>query len=273
MTGTSPQAHKDAADDRVLIERRGATSILTLNRPDKLNPIDWDTIRSLRAAVVALGDAPEPRVVVVTGAGRAFSAGGDLEGYIGLYRDPPRFRDFLEDFFALLDEIERSPRIWIAAVNGHCVAGGLELALACDIVIAAREAKIADGHLNFGQLPGAGGSQRLPRAIGALRAKQLILTGTQIDGVEAERIGLASLAVPRAELLATALELAERMQEKSPLGLAEAKRLVNDGAELDLAQALRMEIERVHRYATSSHDAMEGLLAFRDKRKPRFEGR
>src|SRR5690606_34596990 len=123
------------------------------------------------------------------------------------------------------------------------------------------------------QLPGAGGSQRLPRAIGAQRAKRLILTGAQIDGVEAERIGLAALAVPRADLMATALELADRLQEKSALGLAEAKRLVNDGADLDLAQALRLEIERVHRYATASHDALEGLMAFRDKRKPRFEGR
>ncbi|MDF3075018.1 MAG: enoyl-CoA hydratase [Alphaproteobacteria bacterium] len=272
MTSIPSQVQKDAADERVVVERRGATAILTLNRPDKLNPIDWATIRALRASIASMRDEPELRIVVVTGAGRAFSAGGDLDGYVDLYRDPPRFQAFLDDFFAMLDEIERSPRIWIAAVNGHCVAGGLELALACDIVIAAREAKLADGHLNFGQLPGAGGSQRLPRAIGALRAKHMILTGAQIDGIEAERIGLAALAVPHADLMTATLALAECMQEKSPHGLAEAKRLVNDGADLELAQALRMEVERVHRYATTSHDAMEGLMAFRDKRKPRFEG-
>ncbi|MGE0153640.1 MAG: enoyl-CoA hydratase/isomerase family protein [Reyranellaceae bacterium] len=274
MTETSSQAQNGGfGDDRVLVERHGAFAVLTLNRPDKLNPIDWATIRALRAAIAAMGSAPEPRIVLLTGAGRAFSAGGDLDGYVGLYRDPPRFQAFLDDFRAMLEEIEQSPRIWIAAINGHCVAGGLELALACDIVIAASEARIADGHLNFGQLPGAGGSQRLPRAIGALRAKRLILTGAEIDGTEAERIGLASLVVPRGELMTAALQLAERMCDKSPLGLAQAKRLVNDGADLDLAQALRLEIERVHRYAIASHDATEGLMAFRDKRAPRFEGR
>ncbi len=273
-TGQFPQVSTAAPpDERVLVEWRDALAVVTLNRPDKLNPIDWATIRALRAAADALETEPGLRAVIVTGAGNAFSAGGDLDGYVDLYRDPPRFQAFLDDFFALLDRIERSSRIWIAAINGHCVAGGLELALACDIVIAAREAQIADGHLNFGQLPGAGGSQRLPRAIGALRAKRLILTGARIDGVEAERIGLASLTVPRAELMTATLQLAERMRDKSPLGLAEAKRLVNDGADLELAQALRMEIRRVHRYATTSHDATEGLMAFRDKRRPAFEGR
>jgi enoyl-CoA hydratase len=259
--------------DRVLYEARGCARILTLNRPDKLNPLDWKSVRALRDAFTRADTDPQCRVVIVTGAGKSFSAGGDLDGYIDLYRLPAEFQAFLEDFFALLQAMERSTRVVIAAVNGHCVAGGLEVALACDLVVVAREARIADGHLNFGQLPGAGGSQRLPRAIGALRAKHLILTGQGIDGVEAERIGLASLAVPRAELMDTVLKLAEELAKKSALGLAMAKRLVDDGASLSLNEALRMEIERVHRYATQSHDAMEGLLAFRDKRDPAFKGR
>lgn len=259
--------------ERVLYEAQGNTRILTLNRPDKLNPLDWHSVKALTAAVHRAEADPQCRLVVITGAGKAFSAGGDLEGYIGLYRRPADFQAFLDDFFILLDTIERSARIFIAAVNGHCVAGGLELALACDVVVAAREARIADGHLNFGQLPGAGGSQRLPRAIGALRAKYLILTGRGIDGVEAERLSLASLAVPRAELMATVLALAGEMSGKSALGLAMAKRLVDDGMALPLQAALRMEIERVHGYATRSHDAMEGLMAFREKRDPAFEGR
>lgn len=259
--------------DRVLCEAQGCVRILTLNRPDKFNPLDWQSVKALTAALRRAEDDVQCRIVIVTGAGKAFSAGGDLEGYIGLYQRPEDFQSFLDDFFVLLDTIERSSRVVIAAVNGHCVAGGLELALACDVVVVAREARIADGHLNFGQLPGAGGSQRLPRAIGALRAKYLILTGRAIDGVEAERIGLASLAVPHAELMATVLALAADMAGKSALGLAMAKRLVDDGMALPLDAALRMEIERVHGYATRSHDAMEGLMAFREKRTPAFEGR
>ncbi|MCC7273774.1 MAG: enoyl-CoA hydratase/isomerase family protein, partial [Alphaproteobacteria bacterium] len=213
---------------------------------------------------------PAVRAVVVTGEGRAFSAGGDLEGYLTLYRDPAGFRAFLDDFWALLDAIERAPKIFVAAINGFCVAGGLELMLACDLAIAAREAKIGDGHLNFGQLPGAGGSQRLPRAIGVPRAKLLMLTGRLIDGVEAERIGLVAESVPLAELQAHVDALIATLLEKSPDGLAGMKRLVDDGMRGSLEAGLRMEIDYVHRWATTHPDAVEGLVAFKEKRRPRF---
>ena len=161
---------------------------------------------------------PDIVAVVITRRGRSFSAGGDLEGYLRLYRHPDEFSAFLDDFFQMLNAIEALSKIYIAAINGVCVAGGLELLLACDLVIAADSARIGDGHLNFGQLPGAGGSQRLPRAIGLLRAKHL-----------------------------TNLTLTT-----------------------DLATGLRREIEFVHRYATTEPDATEGLLAFKEKRKPVF---
>ena len=163
--------------------------------------------------------------------------------------------------------------MFVAEVNGFCVAGGLELMLACDLAVASEDARIGDGHLNFGQLPGAGGSQRLPRAIGATRAKQLIYTGRLIDGREAERIGLVAEAVPSDALAATVDTLIETMLEKSPLGLARAKLLVNEGMRCDLAAALELEIDLVHDYATTSEDAIEGLMAFKDKRKPKFTGR
>ena len=160
----------------------------------------------------------------------------------------------------------------MAVIEGYCVAGGLELLLACDIVVAAESARIGDAHVNFGQLPGAGGSQRLPRTIGPLAAKLLMLTGDIIAAREAERIGLVSTVAPDAELDARVGALIERVLAASPAGLAGAKHLVNQGMRLDLDAALAMERDYVHRYATTEPDATEGLLAFQQKRRPRFAG-
>jgi enoyl-CoA hydratase len=173
----------------------------------------------------------------------------------------------------MLDAIERSEKIYIAAVNGVCVAGGLELLLACDLAIAADSARIGDGHLNFGQLPGAGGSQRLPRAIGLLRAKHLILSGRLLTAAEAERIGLLGDVVPADELDAAALRTVDGLVEKSPVGVRGAKHLANLALTLPLAEGLKYEMDYVHNYATTVTDATEGLIAFRDKRKPAFTGR
>ncbi len=243
---------------------------LTLARPERLNPLDWPTIRELRVAVAEIDAKAGIDAVVITGSGRSFSAGGDLEGYLQLYRDPDRFAAFLDDFFKLLDAIEASNKIYIAAVNGVCVAGGLELLLACDLVVAAASARIGDGHLNFGQLPGAGGSQRLPRAIGLLRAKHLILTGALLSATEAERIGLVNEVVADDQLEAAVERLIVGLSEKSRVGLRGAKHLANLTLTKDLASGLREEMQFVHRYATTEPDATEGLLAFRDKRKPVF---
>lgn len=243
---------------------------LTLARPDRLNPLDWPTIREMRVAVAEIEERAGIDAVVITGRGRSFSAGGDLEGYLHLYRDPDKFATFLDDFFQLLCAIEASNKIYIAAVNGVCVAGGLELLLACDLAIAATSARIGDGHLNFGQLPGAGGSQRLPRAIGLLRAKHLILTGALLSAAEAERIGLVNDVVADDELESSVEKLIGRLAEKSRVGLRGAKHLVNLTLTKDLAGGLREEMDFVHRYATTEPDATEGLLAFKDKRKPIF---
>lgn len=255
---------------RVLLEREPPLARLTLNRPDKLNPLDWETVKRLLAAVRELEAEREIAVVVLTGAGRAFSAGGDLEGYLSLYSSPVDFRRFLNDFAALNAAIEASAKIYVAAVNGPAVAGGLELMLACDLVLLAESATLADGHLKFGQLPGAGGSQRLPRAIGRLRANQLILLGETIDAREAERIGLANKVVPDAALLAEARALALRLAANSRAGLRGAKKLVNQGLALPFEQGLELERRFVHGYATTEPDAREGLIAFREKRPPRF---
>jgi enoyl-CoA hydratase/carnithine racemase len=255
--------------ENITIERQGAAFKVTLARAEKLNPIDWATIRELRRAIAEI-EKTDCLAAIVTGSGRSFSAGGDLDGYIALYRDPTRFRQFLDDFFAMLDEIERSAKIYIAAVNGVCVAGGLELLLACDLSVAADTAKIGDGHLNFGQLPGAGGSQRLPHAIGLLRAKHMILTGKLLTAAEAERIGLIGEVVPAAELDAAAMAYVTALTEKSPVGVRGAKHLTNLTLTVPMEQGLKVEMDYVHNYATTEPDATEGLIAFRDKRKPAF---
>jgi enoyl-CoA hydratase len=259
----------DQPYQNIAVARDGPAAFITLSRPEKLNPIDWATIRELTRAIAEI-EATDCLAVIVTGSGRSFSAGGDLDGYIGLYQNMDRFRQFLDDFFAMLDAIERSQKIYIAAVNGVCVAGGLELLLACDLVVAADTARIGDGHLNFGQLPGAGGSQRLPRAIGLLRAKHLILTGKLLSAVEAERIGLVGEVVPAADLPATAMRYVTDMAEKSPVGIRGVKHLTNLTLTMGLEQGLEYELAYVHRYATEEPDATEGLIAFKDKRKPVF---
>ncbi|CAH0351257.1 MAG: enoyl-CoA hydratase/isomerase family protein [Pseudomonadota bacterium] len=246
------------------------TAYLTLARPDKLNPLDWSTVKELKAAVAEIEARPAINFVLLTGEGRSFSAGGDLDGYIRLYQKPAEFQAFLDDFYVMLTSIERARAIWIAAVNGVCVAGGIELLLACDMGIASESAKIGDGHLNFGQLPGAGGSQRLPRAIGLLRAKHLILTGELLDAKAAEKWGLVTKVVPDAELVEAAKDWITAMAAKSAVGLAGAKRLANMTLDTPYEEGLRQEIAFVHRYATTEADATEGLLAFKEKRAPRF---
>ena len=245
---------------------------ITLNRPKQRNPLDWSTVVALRAAVKQFEADSSVQVVIVRGSGGNFSAGGDLKGYVSLYRNKQDFRQFLEDFYQLFEAMENSAKIYVAVIDGYCVAGGLELLLACDVVVAAHSANIGDGHVNFGQLPGAGGSQRLPRAIGPMRARYLMTTGELINATEAERIGLVSKVVADEELDAFVGQLGRRLASNSPLGLQGMKHLVNHGLRGDLNSGLRMEIDYVHDYATNSNDATEGLIAFGEKRKPLFTG-
>ena len=252
---------------RVVID--GDLARVTLARGDKMNPLDWATVKELQAAITEI-EASSARFVILTGDGRSFSAGGDLEGYLKLYRDPAAFQQFLDDFYAMLCGIEQARAIWVAAVNGVAVAGGIELLLACDMAIAGASAKIGDGHLNFGQLPGAGGSQRLPRAIGLLRAKHLMLTGELLDAETCERWGLVTKVVPDAELIAAAEAWVAGLASKSAVGLAGAKYLANLTLDLDYQAGLKAEIAFVHHYATTEPDATEGLVAFKEKRPPRF---
>jgi enoyl-CoA hydratase len=252
----------------------GATvRLLTLQRGEQRNPIDAATVVRLRSLLTEADEDDKVRAVVVTGEPPAFSAGGDLRGYLSLYEDEPAFRAFLEGFSAVCHLLERGRFTSAAMVNGACVAGGLELALACDIVVASTTAKIGDGHLGFGQLPGAGGSQRLCRAIGLQKAKELLLTGRLLSGEEAAAIGLVTRAVAADDLHDATLALVAETVRHSPLAVARMKELIALSQESHRQDGLEAEIDLVSNYATTSQDAVEGLHAFVERRAPRWTGR
>ncbi|WP_411816367.1 enoyl-CoA hydratase/isomerase family protein [Hyphococcus sp. DH-69] len=256
--------------ENIKLSIAGRRANITLARPDKLNPLDWSTVRELKRVTKQIDANEDISFVVITGEGRSFSAGGDLDGYLHLYRHPEEFAAFLADFYDMLVTIEQSPKIYIAAINGICVAGGLELLLACDLVIAPESARIGDAHLNFGQLPGAGGSQRLPRAVGMLRAKYLMMTGVLISAQTAAEYGLVSLVVADDDFTKEIDALVDNLSAKSVIGLRGMKTLSAMSEQLSLEEGLKQEIEYVHRYATTERDATEGLVAFKEKRQPKF---
>ena len=250
-------------------------AIVRLNRPDSLNAIDSAMIRALDEAIDEIDADAAVRSVLVTGAGRAFSAGGDLKGYVELQKDPVAFPKFVGDLHRAFGRLRTLRVPVIALVNGVTAAGGLELLLNCDFTIVARSARIGDGHLNFGQMGGGGVLTLLPRAIGREKAMELLFTGRFLDADECVAWGLANRVVDDDQLLATGLELAKGIAEKSPLAVANAKEVLHavwaDNGSVDAG--LRFELERDVYYCLTSHDAPEGLQAFAEKRTPRFEGR
>ena len=247
---------------------------IALNRPDELNAMSWEMIRAFDAAVSRADDDRSVRTVLVTGRGRAFSAGGDLKGYLELQRDPSRFPEFVSELHEAFGRLRRLRVPVVALVNGVTAAGGLELLLNCDFAIAARSARIGDGHLNFGQMGGGGVLTLLSRMIGIQRAVELVMSGKFLDASAAAEWGLVSRVVPDDELLAAGTEFAVSVAAKSPLAVANAKQMMNhiwtEG--LSVPAGLQVEKERNSYYCLTSQDATEGLLAFRDKRTPRFTG-
>jgi enoyl-CoA hydratase/carnithine racemase len=250
-------------------------SLVTLSRPDSLNAIDWDMVRELDAVLDGLAAREGLCCVLLTGAGRAFSAGGDLKSYIELQRDAVAFPRFVADIHRVFGRWRDLPVPVVALVNGVTAAGGLELLLNCDFALVARCARIGDGHLNFGQMGGGGVLTLLPRVVGLQRASELIFSGRFLNADEAVEWGLAVRCVEDEALLESGLDFARQVAAKSPLALANAKAVLQGlwAANGDLASGLRLELERNSAYCLTSEDAPEGLQAFLEKRPPRFRGR
>jgi enoyl-CoA hydratase len=261
--------------DRVSVGGLPALGLVTLNRPGEMNPLDWDTVRELGRILDTLASDPAIRVIAITGAGRAFSAGGDMKKYRTLQRDARDFPQFLADIHEVFERITQYPKPVVALVNGIAVAGGIELVLFCDFAFMAESAKIGDAHQPYGQMGGGGVLTMLPRIVGPARARELIVTGRLLRADEALAWGLVSRVVADGQLLAAATELTSDVIKKSPLAVGQAKQTLNAifFAGADVGAALRLEREVTARYCLTSEDAMEGLDAFAAKRTPDWTGR
>ncbi|MFI6623344.1 enoyl-CoA hydratase/isomerase family protein [Streptomyces sp. NPDC050528] len=253
------------------VELRDRIAVLTLDRPGQLNAIGSETVDQLTRALNELRDNDDVRALVVTGAGRAFSAGADI-GEIESFTAPRQFHSFVQqltDAYALLEDF---PKPSVAAVHGFAFGGGLELALACDLRVAERGARLGLPEMKLGVLPGAGGTQRLPRLIPPTIAKQMILTGEPIDAERAYALGLVNELAEPGAALGVAKALAAALTAGAPLALAAGKRLIDYGLGMDLEAAISYERETVS-VLFSTEDRIEGLKAFRERRPGDFQGK
>ncbi|WP_220475416.1 enoyl-CoA hydratase/isomerase family protein [Sphingomonas cavernae] len=249
--------------------KAGAVGWLVLDRPDALNSLDRESVQQFTERLATWRDDASVRVLVVTGSGRAFCAGADLK-QAGSKPEPGE-KDLLDLIVILFDALRSFPKPVIAAVNGLAFAGGLEVVLCCDLVIAAETARFGDAHSNFGVFPGGGGAAILPRKIPANVARYLLFTGEALSAADARLYGLVNEVVPAGELETHVQALADRLAAKSPLVLAGMKRVANEAADKSAADALRHELLECRNHGRS-WDITEGLAAFREKREPQFKG-
>ena len=253
----------------ILVERRGAVGIVTLNRPAALNALNAALIGELAAAVDDLESDAAIGAIVLTGNEKAFAAGADVKEMVS--KTYPEI--YCEDFITRgWERIAQCRKPVIAAVAGFALGGGCEIAMMCDIVIAADTAKFGQPEIMLGTIPGAGGTQRLARFVGKAKAMDLCLTGRMMDAEEAERAGLVSRIVPATELVSEAVKIAERVAEMSQPVAMMVKESVNRAYETTLAEGVRFERRLFHStFATA--DRKEGMAAFIEKRKPAFRNR
>jgi len=253
----------------IILEKDNGIAVLTVNRPQVRNALNKDTVREIRQAIAEVREDDSVRVLIVTGAGdKAFVAGADLNSL----QQRGMVETLANENQLVLTELASLEKPVIAAVNGFALGGGCELAMACDIRIASENAKFGQPEPGLGFLPGAGGTQRLPRLVGAAKAKELIFTGDVIDAREAEKIGLVNKVVPPEELMKAAREMAEKIMKKGPLAIRMAKLVIDKGLDVDLSSALLLE--RVSQTVLfGSEDRQEGIAAFFEKRPPEFKGK
>jgi enoyl-CoA hydratase len=253
----------------VRFERDGAVAHLILDRPAQLNAISPDLLRDLdRACATIEGDAGV-HAVALTGAGRVFCAGADLRVVQELAPDPEGWRGFMDLWHRVFDRVERLPLPVVAGVQGLALAGGLELTMVCDLVVADEEARLGDQHANFALVAGGGGSQRLPRLIGARRAKELMLLGGWLTAAEALAWGVVNRVAPAGTVAAAVEQMAATLAAGSGSANRTVKALVARAFDAELAEGLELERRLVAEHMRSA-DAAEGLRAFAEKRKPAF---
>jgi len=254
--------------ETILVETRGRVGIIRLNRPQALNALNAQLNADLTAAIDAFEADETIGCVIVTGSEKAFAAGADIkEMQAKSYMDA-----FKGDFAASWDRVARMRKPVIAAVSGFALGGGCELAMQCDIIIAADTAKFGQPEIKLGVIPGIGGTQRLTRAVGKAKAMDKNLTGRMMEAAEAERAGLVARVVPAANLMDEAMKAAETIAGMSLIAVMTAKEAVNRAFETTLAEGIRFE-RRTFQALFATHDQKEGMAAFIEKRPAKFENR
>jgi len=251
-------------------KKEGRVAIFTINRPEAMNAMNMETMREFRQAITEFRDDPELWVGIITGVGeKAFCGGADIKDTL------PFMKEHSREVWSFPPSIMRGLELWkplIAAINGMALGGGLEIVLACDIRIAAENARLGTPEVTLGLIPGWGGTQRLPRAIPKCKAAELLLMGKLIDAQEAYRIGLVNKVVPQAEVLSTAKEWAQVICQAGPLAVRSAKEAMLKGCDMTLEDGLRLESALVA-YVMATEDFAEGTKAFVEKRKPNYKAK
>jgi enoyl-CoA hydratase len=250
----------------IILEKEESIATITFNRPEAMNALNNQTRAEFRDAIGAVAGDDQAKVLILTGSGKAFVAGSDIREFS---QTTPYIAHNIQRLGEMVEKLEKPV---IAAVNGFCLGGGNEIAMACDMVIASDKARFGQTEINIGIIPGGGATQRLPRLIGVCQAKELIYTGDIISAEEAYRLGLVNRVVPAEQLIPVAKELGKRIAGKSAAALKLAKTAINRGMQTNLESGLKYEYE-LYALALSLEDRVEGVNAFLEKRPPRFVGR
>jgi enoyl-CoA hydratase len=254
------------AYENIILEKEDNIAIITFNRAEAMNALNNQTRAEFGSAIADVAADEAIKVLILTGSGKAFVAGSDIKEF---NKTTPYAAHNIKRLGEMVEKLEKPV---IAAVNGFCLGGGNEIAMGCDIIIASEKAKFGQTEINIGIIPGGGGTQRLPRLIGACRAKELIFTGDIITAADADRLGLVNRVVPPEQLMPTARELAQKIAAKSAAALKLAKTAINRGMQTDLESGLKYEYE-LYSISLSLEDKAEGVNAFLEKRAPKFVGR
>ncbi len=255
------------AFNNIIPEIKDNVGMIKMNRPDALNALNSTTLGELKEAISQLNESDNVKVIIITGEGKAFVAGADIAEMKDMTKE--QAQSFSRKGQSVFDLIASLDKPVIAAVNGFALGGGCELAMACDIRIASDKAKLGQPEVNLGVIPGFAGTQRLSRLVGTAKAKEMIFTGDMVDAQTAFSIGLVNQVVPAEQLKDTSMEMAKKIASKGPLAVKLAKKVINEGIQVELDQGSNIESTRFAE-CFESGEAKEGMTAFLEKRKPNW---